>query len=302
MDRLNSIVVGVDFSLPSATALKQGIRMAQQHQAGLHVVHVIDTLVVMDLEKAMDPYQQSIADALVRDARKAWESFRVAIPGADKAGFEVEIDNRLAAIVRQVTKHSADLLILGTHGEFEPDCGTGPLATSCVRSAPCEVLLVRGPHVGPFTTIVVGVDFSETSRRALAAAARVAARDGAKLHVLHVFRPPWNALRFRSDASTIAPAEQEKYRDQLRAQLEQFCQPLSQQMGDLKPIIEVVEHRRYGTGISEFATSFGADLVVVGNRGRSNLRYVLLGSTAERVVRQTPCSILAVKPEGFEQP
>ncbi|MBM4361664.1 MAG: universal stress protein, partial [Deltaproteobacteria bacterium] len=39
-----------------------------------------------------------------------------------------------------------------------------------------------------------------------------------------------------------------------------------------------------------------ADLVVLGTRGRTNLRDLFLGSTAERVVRECPCSVLAVPP------
>jgi nucleotide-binding universal stress UspA family protein len=52
----------------------------------------------------------------------------------------------------------------------------------------------------------------------------------------------------------------------------------------------------YARGIVEYATSTNADLVVIGTHGKSNLRYLLLGSTAERVLRHTGCSVLAVRP------
>ncbi len=55
-------------------------------------------------------------------------------------------------------------------------------------------------------------------------------------------------------------------------------------------------------GIIEFTRQVAADLVVLGTRGRTKLRDMLLGSTADRVVREAPCSILTVKPEGFEHP
>ncbi len=57
MSRLQSIVVGVDFTPCSATALKQAIRIAERNQAALQVVHIIETLVVMDLEEALTPFQ-----------------------------------------------------------------------------------------------------------------------------------------------------------------------------------------------------------------------------------------------------
>lgn len=42
-----------------------------------------------------------------------------------------------------------------------------------------------------------------------------------------------------------------------------------------------------------------ADLIVLGTKGKTNLKYVLLGSTAERLLRDVPCSVLAIKPPGF---
>jgi nucleotide-binding universal stress UspA family protein len=52
----------------------------------------------------------------------------------------------------------------------------------------------------------------------------------------------------------------------------------------------------YGNGIAAHAEEVKADLIIVGHKGRTNLRYVLLGSTAERLLTQLPCSMLVVKP------
>jgi nucleotide-binding universal stress UspA family protein len=73
-------------------------------------------------------------------------------------------------------------------------------------------------------------------------------------------------------------------------------------MAPLKAHYEIFDYQGYGAGITEFVKQVNGDLVVLGTRGRTNLRDMLLGSTAERVVRDAPCSILAVKPEGFEHP
>ena len=52
----------------------------------------------------------------------------------------------------------------------------------------------------------------------------------------------------------------------------------------------------YRSGVLEFAALVNADVVAVGTRGRSNLRDVVLGSTAEKVLRDSVCAVLAVKP------
>jgi nucleotide-binding universal stress UspA family protein len=51
--------------------------------------------------------------------------------------------------------------------------------------------------------------------------------------------------------------------------------------------------------ITDAATEFGADLVVIGTHGRTGLAHMLLGSVAEAVVRATACSVLTVRPDAF---
>jgi len=60
-----------------------------------------------------------------------------------------------------------------------------------------------------------------------------------------------------------------------------------------------MHHDRWGRGIAAYAKEHRADLLVLGTQGKTNLRYALLGSTAERVLRELPCSALAAKPADF---
>lgn len=297
-----SIVAGVDFTPCSATALKQAVRVAERNQARLQVVHVIETLVVTDLEEALSPFQTDVRAGLVRDAREAWPGFTADIPGASALELEVEINHPVAAILRRVRAQAADLLVLGTHGTSPPDRGAGTLATACVRKARASVLLVRDPQVGPFRSVVACVDFSATSRKALEQAVRMAAQDGAALHALHVFHAPWHRLHYGAPTPQASTNYQKQYRDGLRRRLEAFCEPLLPEMAHGKAQYEIFDYQGHGAGISEFVKQIDGDLVVLGTRGRTNLRDILLGSTAERVVRDAPCSILAVKPDGFEHP
>jgi nucleotide-binding universal stress UspA family protein len=297
-----SIVVGIDFTACSAAALEQAVRIAERSHAEVQPVHVIETLVALDLEEALSPFQADVRAALVEDARRSWPEFAAKVPGASALGLDVEVDNPIAAILRRVRERSADLLVLGTHGTSAPDRGAGTLATACVRKAPASVLLVREPHGGPFTSVVACVDFSATSRRALAHAVQVAAQDGARLHVLHVFDAPWRRLHYRAPTPQASPDYQKQYRDGLQRRLQAFCEPLRGEMGALDTRYTIFDFPGHGRGITEFVAEVRGDLAVLGTRGRTNLRDILLGSTAERVVRDAPCSLLAVKPEGFDHP
>jgi len=64
--------------------------------------------------------------------------------------------------------------------------GMGTLASACVRSVQTDVLIVRDTYRDPFHTVVAGIDFSSTSRRALEMAALIAHGEGAKLYAAHI--------------------------------------------------------------------------------------------------------------------
>jgi nucleotide-binding universal stress UspA family protein len=293
MNKLRTIVVGVDFCPASAAALRQAMRIARWSQSGVKVVHVLETLMVVDLQEALSVMQADIVNVLAEDARKSWQEFAAAIPGAAELLFETEINSAVAGLTRRAGDPGVDLLVIGTRGP-EVKKAVGPVASGCVRRSPSHVLLVQDPHSGPYTTVIVGVDFSETSRRAVEQAAAVATRDSATLYVIHAYSAPWKKSTIKKSAS--AADLDVRYRGMLLARLEEFCKPLGAQMTYLKPRYQLVEHDSHGHGIGQFASQIGADLVVVGKRGKTNLRDILLGSTAERVLRDAPCSILAVHP------
>jgi nucleotide-binding universal stress UspA family protein len=196
-----------------------------------------------------------------------------------------------------VEQHTIDLLVLGTHGLSPASRGVGSTAAGCIRKAHARVLLVEDAHATPFTAIVACVDFSETSRFALKQAVRVAMQDKARLLVLHVFDAPWHHLHYRSPSDESSPDFQKQFTDSLDQQLRMFCEPLADDMKGLAVSYHVIDHPHHGAAITKFTLENEVDLVVLGTRGRTNLRDLLIGSTAERVVRDTPCSILTVKPE-----
>lgn len=309
--KFSSIVVGVDFTPCSAVALGQAIRIAGWSGASIHVVHVIDTLVVIELEEALSPMQQGIRDGLVRDAEKAWKVFAKGVPASGGASgdaeglpIEVSINNRIFGILKRMRENHADLLVLGAFGDRAPDVGVGTVATACVRKSMTDVLLVRDTQGGaaPFKTIVAAVDFSPTSLRAVERAAMIASRDGAELHLLHVFQAPWHRLHYRAPTPLAPPHLQKQYRDGLERRLNEFCRPALEPNASLPTRFVLHDYSGHRSGIVEYAANVSSDLIVLGTRGRTNIRDILLGSTAEKALEESKCSILAVKPEGFQHP
>ncbi|MFM7135244.1 MAG: universal stress protein, partial [Planctomycetota bacterium] len=143
MPNYRSIVAAVDFSPCSAVALAEAMRISQWSGAALHVVHVIDTLVVIEIEEALTDMQKGIREGLVADAETAWRTFAATVPGAAGLPIEVAINNRIVGIQSRARVDKADLIVLGAYGDRSPDLGVGSVATACVRKSACDVLLVR---------------------------------------------------------------------------------------------------------------------------------------------------------------
>jgi universal stress protein E len=116
---------------------------------------------------------------------------------------------------------------------------------------------------------------------------------------VHVFDAPWKHLHYKSATAEASPQFQKQFTDALRRRLEAFAQPVREQHASLKLHCAVHDATSDLSGITHFARSMNADLVALGTRGRTNLRDILLGSTAERVLSESRCSVLAVKPSGF---
>jgi len=162
------------------------------------------------------------------------------------------------------------------------------------------VFLVRYEHPSAFRKIVACIDFSETAEKVAQQARRVALQDGASVDFLHVWQDPWVALMYTAPFGDVAapvmaatPEQRAAYTENLHRELHDFVHEEAQGIESQEVLQEAAN---YGDGIVEHGAKTGADLIIVGSKGRTNLSYVLLGSTAERLLTRLPCSLLVVKP------
>jgi len=143
--------------------------------------------------------------------------------------------------------------------------------------------------------IVVGVDYSESSARALDEAFALAAeKPGAEPHVVHV-AAPHESLPDGFTTLNVANAAK---------QLETYVQKQLAKYTEAHPgaagFERVCVHQRLGAPaeqIVQLAVDLEAELVVVGSHSLRGIERLLLGSVAERVVRIAPCRVLVVRPK-----
>ena len=139
--------------------------------------------------------------------------------------------------------------------------------------------------------IVVPVDFSECSVRALRRALEVAKALDRKILLLHVV-----------DTSGLVVGGLESYIDvaavatQIRADAEAELAKLRADVDPDRRLISQVEifDGRPVQAIVDCAKAHNADLIAIGTHGRTGLPRLFMGSVAERVVRSAPCDVLVV--------
>ena len=141
-----------------------------------------------------------------------------------------------------------------------------------------------------WTKICCPIDFSETSRVALEEAAELASRYQAELTLLHVFEPPAPA----ADLVVMPPEAFEQTAKDLERKLE-LWRAEAERRG-AKGVRALVVTGAAATETVRLVREGGHDLVVMGTHGRRGLRHLVLGSVAERVVREAPCAVLVVRP------
>jgi universal stress protein E len=295
MNTLKTILVVVDFSPSSRSALEQGIRLARLNSASLHVLHVVDSADIDMIAVSHKVTREQLAAIEAEGLRQAKQSlsFLVAQAGASAECRSTLVEGvPLHEILEQVKLLEPDLVVAGIAGSDESTPGAGSLAHRLARKVPAKVLLVRADSLQKFRKIVACIDFSEFSREVSEQARRIAVQDGATVEFLHVWHEPWLSMPY-----AFRPADEAKFAEErqqvLCATLKQF---VSETAPDIKSSVVLTNAPNYGNGITAYVLKAKADLIVVGNKGRTNLRYVLLGSTAERLLTRLPCSLLVVKP------
>ncbi len=151
--------------------------------------------------------------------------------------------------------------------------------------------LERAPASLALKMILVPTDFSEASEKALRYAVRFGEQFGARITLVHVFEP----IIYPAEMGYV-PAEMQLDSDSLRENALKRVQELANK--HLQPPLRGTALVRSGSPFNEIATvarELQADLIIIATHGYSGLTHLLLGSTAERVVRHAPCPVLVVR-------
>jgi nucleotide-binding universal stress UspA family protein len=162
---------------------------------------------------------------------------------------------------------------------------TGDRATTAPLPEP------KAPRLHP-TRILVPVDFSASSGKAIAYADAFAATFGTSITLLHVVEPIVLPSEF-GYVPAPSPEEELKQLEAIKARLHRIAEKLdSAKSADVE-----VRVGRPWQEITAAVPDLGVDLLVITTHGRTGIKHVLMGSVAEKIVRHAACPVLVVRPE-----
>lgn len=290
---METIVVGVDGSECSLDALRWAVDEGRRRQWALKAVLAWgfpDMVPVLSLFS--DP-------ELLQGQAEAQVGSWLRQEAGDAPGIEVSREARegQAAGVLLDAAHDAGLLVVGSRGRGGLSSAVlGSVSQQCAQHARCPVVIVRrGDAAGrqhhperATPRIVVGVDGSETARRALRWALDEARLRSAAVDVVHAWQMPYpDGYPVRA---VIVPA----------ADLEQAARRVldaavgGSDTAGVKEVEPLLVCDRAAGALLD--TAKGADLLVVGSRGRGGFAGLLLGSVSQKVLHHADCPVVIVPP------
>jgi nucleotide-binding universal stress UspA family protein len=289
------ILVPVDFSERAKAAFGHGALFATTFGAELELLHVVE-----DAPYNRPPFWVGevplIADLHKQAIENAKTSLAALLPQLQIAeGAPVKTSVESGAVAATIAAHAkesgTDLIVTATHGRTGlSHLLMGSVCERVLRRAPCPVLVARGAEPDKLPNlrkILVAVDLSDHSKRALELAAAIGLRLGASVEVLHSWAAPYFTADVQLDADLFR-----KIREGAEKELEEFlgkCQ-LPEGLELKKTVVSGVATAT----ISERIAAEEPDLVVLGTHGHSGFKHMVLGSVAETVVRYAPCPTLVV--------
>jgi len=308
---IRHILVPMDFSGYARQALTCAVPLARQYRAKISLVHVAQPPVVMRTMPDGGITMPLNTARLIEVAQTHLDDLASQLLPSELRGRTIVREGNAAAEVVAVAKKlKADLIVLSNTGRSGLNrIVLGSTAERIVRHAHCPVLTVRRRQSGPvmrllslakplyaerlpWKRILVPLDFSLTSLRALKLAVPLAKQSGARLLLLNAVEPnPYatgleGAVLVEPDATVTQRA-----RRQLPNIARRFV-PKSIQVTSL------VGHGRAADTIVETAEEKSVDLIMLSTHGHTGLDRLLMGSTAEQVVRHARCPVFVVRTLG----
>jgi len=317
MKRFKNILYVAHPSGVETKAFHHAVGLAERNNAHLTIIHVIEKI---------PPYLNRLTPFMFRQVRlerqrEALDQLCEWVQGRVKVEAKLIEGKLFLEVIREVLRNERDLVVKSVEaGDGAMDRLFRTTDMHLLRKCPCPVWLIKSTHRTPFRRIMAAVDFDElesperdssepNNRKILELAGSLALLEHGELHVVHAWYPIGERL-LRGARAGMATEDVDSYVKEIRAihrrWFDRLMRKAKKWIGPEEyQAIKPRTHLPNGNArevIPELARTLGVDLIVMGTVARTGVPGLIIGNTAETILSQIDCSVLAVKPEGFVTP
>ena len=309
MDRFKNILLYASSKADNTTAMRFAASLARDNDAVIKVVDVIKEA------SHYPPTLPSINNLNIHDIlhdERRKELDRLAFPYKEsgiKISAKVLSGIPFIEVIREIIKKEHDLLITtpqGSSGLNETLFGTTTM--HFMRKCPCPVWAIKPSKTDTFNNILAAIDFNDDNvsdpllnDKIMELATSLALNEKSELHVVHAWdMHNENMLRHHGH---LPDKEIDKAVSRTREYSNSRLEKLVKKYASvIRPKNIHLLRGKPEEIIPDIAVEENIDLIVMGTLSRTGIPGLFIGNTAERVLQQIDCSVMAVKPDEFVSP
>jgi len=324
MRRFKNILCVVEHGKESKSALDKAVTLAEHNQAELMVVDVIPRLSAGIGMPDGGPNSRDLRAAMVREHEARVASLIEPYRKRLDVKHSVLMGTSFLEIIRAVLRNGHDLVIKCPESPSWLDRFFSGDDMHLLRKCPCPVWLVKPEAPKTYQRILAAVDVGDnylqkeldTNHRLnvqiLEMATSLAISESAELHIVYAWDSSYEMIEgfvMLSDTSEEKRADNiEQERRHHQWLVNEFIRNLKANNNAVRDVIEYLQpriHLSKGSAREEIpalAKRLAVDCILMGTVARTGIPGFIIGNTAETILEQIECSVLAIKPPGFVTP
>jgi nucleotide-binding universal stress UspA family protein len=323
MLRINKILCVVEAEIDSEAALFHALKISDDQQAQVTLASVLK------IPKALSTFLKSESD-LSAELKRSVEIKRESIQKwvnkhAPKSDIEIEIYTGIGfiEIVQDVIRGHYDLMVKCAEDVDWLDRLFASDDLQLLRKCPCPVLMIKPGKTDVFRNVLATVDVTDDvneqddsraqdqlNKKVLQYSALFSIPSITELHIGSVWQAYGESFLRYGPFSQISDEKIDSYNEQTRRDCSFSLKFLVKEMQELfaKDTVEYLKpkiHLVNGDPAKELplmVKKHQVDLIVMGTVARTGIPGFIIGNTAESILEQVHCSVLAIKPDGFKSP
>ncbi len=305
------------------TAIVQALRIAEDHQANITFISVLKS-VRSWLTTFRDKEELAKEIGVIEEKKRALVESRIrSLAPSLRVNIVVSSGINFIEIIKHAIDNQHDLVVKCAEDMDWIDRMLGSEDMHLLRKCPCPVLMLKPDQKDSFRRLLATVDVNnkfdeldegqvqdELNQQVLEYSATLAIPELSEMHI----GSSWEAYAedfLRHGGFSSTPEEKvDRYVEQERRDCTSKLQMLVRKMDEMlgKETVQYLQPRSHlikgqaSREIPLMVENYDIDLIIMGTVGRVGIPGLIIGNTAESILEQTKCSILAIKPEGFKTP